>query len=78
MKAYESKKDNTGTRGVVQMSIKGAAADVRKVEAILNKDSRFINDLVDDEDSDGTLEIGYLVDRNHKAEFMAAYKAAKK
>jgi len=77
MKAYEAKKEGVGQRGIIQMSIKGKAEEVRKVEAILNTNDLFTNDLCDDEDEDGTLEIGYYVDRNDKAEFMAAYKAAK-
>lgn len=76
MKAYEQKKEGTGTRGIVWMVIRGEASEVRKVEAILNKE--FKNDGCDDEDSDGTLEIGYHVDRLEKADFMAAFKAAKK
>jgi hypothetical protein len=73
MKAYEQKKEGSFQRGMVWMIVEGDEAEVKAVCAILDKE--FKNDGCPDDDA---YSEGYVIDRNWKADFMAAYKAAKK
>lgn len=75
MKAYEQKKNGCFDIGRVWMVVEGKEADVRKVEAILKKD--YASDGCEDNEGDGNISIGFVVDRNEVKDFMFDYKAAK-
>lgn len=77
MRAAEVKKhDATFNRGRIIMAIDGQAAEVRKVEQILNRN--YENTMCEEEgDNEGEISISYMIDRNDKKEFMDVYTQAK-
>lgn len=71
------KKDQSYNRGRIMMTVDGLEADVRKVEAELDKE--FTNTQCEEEgDNEGEICISYVIDRNEKKDFMFVYNAAKK
>lgn len=74
MRAYEQKKDGIGQRGIIWMIVEGDKAQVQAVCAALDKEYK--NDTCP-MDEPGEYSEGYFIDRNEKADFMAAYKKAK-
>lgn len=80
MKAYEQKKDvksyGNDRVGIICIIIEGDKQAVMKVCAVLDKEYK--NDMCPDDNGEYGYSEGYYIDRNEKAEFMAAYKQAKK
>ena len=77
MRAYEVAKNGAEIqRGLIMMAIDGPESEVRQVEKIL--DAQFENTMCEEEGARGEeLSITYSIDRADKADFMAAFKAAK-
>ena len=77
MRAKELKKgDQTYNRGRIMMTVDGLEAEVRSVEAVLNKE--FSSTQYEEEgDNEGEISISYMIDRDEKAYFMDVYKKAK-